>query len=445
MKTNCFKSLIATAVIAIAANSAVADGNVNAFGYDTKISDLALIYAGNSTRPDWTQEDLTPYVTHTYADGSESWFFDGFLFLEFYNNNVQFTNGSGLNPAKQSDWLWLLDSFFTPGRRLDALDKLISEKKKSLGEPPLRHKVVISCCAPSKDKNGNWGRTTIWGTLNGKNISFFSPSNRVAAVKWYIDTLIEKWQAAAFENIDLEGIYWIEEGLFSNGDIMAEINDYVHSKGLRSYWIPYYRDNEIYWSQWKDTYNFDMCYLQPNYAFLDEKGNYRDISLLSETVDAAKSYGAGLELEFETQSTSNAMHSVNPKLHQHINDYMDVFDEKGVFEKAGVAYYSGTRGLIHMDQSTDPVDHQTIDRMARYVAKRQAARSQAAGLVDIDTDSDNTPLAYSSEGRIVLSPDTCCHDLTGRLLYSGAGTYDCQSGLYIVSDSRGHSMKLLVN
>ena len=442
-----FKSLAIASALTLSAFSASADENVNAFGVDPKISDLALIYAGNARRPDWTQEDLTPYVTHKYADGTEDWFFDGFLFLEFDNGKVRFGNGGGLDPAKQEDWQWLIDEYFTPGKKLDALDKLISEKKQTLGEPPLRHKVVITCCAPVKENDGNWSPRKPWGKIDGKNIYFGTPAGRINAVKWYVDQIIDKWNAAGYENLDLEGLYWIEEGLYTNGEIMAEINDYIRSKGLRSYWIPYHPNNEQYWSNWKDKYKFDMCYIQPNYAFYMPAPNNNSFypkEQLNITVDAAKSCGAGLEFEFETQGKSNAMHSVNTELHQHINDYMDVYDEEGVFDNAGVAYYTGTQGLIHMDQSEDPVDHETIDRLARYVAKRQKARVQSTGVKDIETDSVKTPLAYASEGRITLAPDTLCHDLSGRLLYTGAGDFACAAGIYIVSDHSGRSMKLYV-
>lgn len=431
-------------ILSISAFCAIADDNINSFGSDLNISDLALIYAGSSRRPVWTKEQLQPYVTHIYADGSEDWFFDGFLFLEFNNGRVQFENGGGLEPATQSDWLWLLDQFFAPDKKLDALDKLISEKKQSLGEPPLRHKVVISCCAPSKNKSGVWSNKNPWGKIDDKYIFFNSSDGRISAVKWYIDTMLEKWNAAGFENLDLEGIYWIEESLFSNGDIMAEVNDYVHSKGLRSYWIPYYIGNQQHWSNWKKKYNFDMCYIQPNYAFYKDNGTLHLKSLLDATVDAARGCGAGLEFEFETQNASNALHSVNPTLHRHIHDYMDVYDSRGVFDSAGVAYYSGTQGFIHMNESSDPVDHATIDRLARYVAKRQKARVDAAKIKKLESDSIKSPLAHSLEGRIILAPDTCCHDLSGRLLYVGAGDYACESGIYIVSDNKGRSMKLVV-
>lgn len=367
--------LAAAALLLSAGHLCLADDTVGCYGSDPKISDLVLIYAGNTHRPDWTKAQLEPYVTHVYADGSEDWLFDGFLFLEFSKGDIAYQNGLKLTPAKQTEWKELLDEYFAQGLKLHALDELISDKKVRLGESPLRHKVVITCVAPTKNIDGSWG-SDVWGTVDGKELRFSNPDDRVAAVRWYVDTLLDMWHKAGFENLDLEGVYWVEEGLYSNGEIIPQINDYVHSKGLRSYWIPYYRENRAFWSKWAEPYGFDMVYLQPNYAFYNSAtGQEFPYSLLTETIDTAKAYGMGLELEFETQGTSNALHSVNPDLHKHINDYMDEFEKRGVFDEAGVAYYSGTQGMIHMANSPDSVDHATIDRLARYVAKRQQKRA----------------------------------------------------------------------
>lgn len=372
------KNIFAAALLSFcAAPLCLADGSVNRYGADTEISDLALVYAGDPNRPVWTKTQLEPYVTHVYADGTEDWFFDGFLFLEFASGNIAYQNGLNLTPANQSQWKELLDEYFAPGLKLHALDELISDKKAALGEPPLRHKVVITCIAPTRNKDGRWG-TDIWGTVDGKEISLADSDDRVRAVQWYIDTLLDMWQQADFKNFDLAGVYWIEEGLYSNGEIIPRVNEYIHSKGLRSYWIPYYRDNIQFWSKWRDTYGFDMVYLQPNYAFYNQSpGNVFPYSLLTDAIDAAKAFGMGLELEFETQGTSNALHSVNPELHSHINHYMDEFEKRGVYDEAGIAYYSGTQGIVHMANSCDSVDHATIDRLARYVAKRQQRRASS--------------------------------------------------------------------
>ncbi len=434
--------LAAAALLLSAAPICLADDNVNRYGADPKISDLALIYAGNTHRPDWTKVQLEPYVTHVYADGSEDWLFDGFLFLEFSKGDIAYQNGLKLEPANQEEWKELLDMYFAPGLKLHALDELISDKKAVLGQPPLRHKVVITCIAPTKLPKGTWSRDS-WGKVNNKSLRFISKSDRVKAVQWYIDTLLEMWEQAGFENLDLEGVYWVEEGLYTNGEIIPEINEYIHSKGLKSYWIPYYRDNQAYWSKWADPYGFDMVYLQPNYAFYNSAtGQVFPYSLLTETIDTAKAYGMGLELEFETQGASNALHSANPELHQHINDYMDEFEKRGVFDEAGVAYYSGTQGMIHMANSRDSVDHATIDRLARYVAKRQQKRAQNASVSEVIADSDS--LATVTDRNVSLADGVACHDINGRLIHAGGGTFECPAGIYIVSDKGGRSMKLFV-
>lgn len=436
------KTLLATFTAMTIAGNAIADNNVNAFGTDPAISDMALIYAGESRRLTWTEEHFEPYLTHKFADGHEDWFFDAFLFLETSHGNVAFSNGmKDADWAKQEDYNWLLDQFFDEDLKLHALDRLISKKKTTLGEPPLRHKVVITAIAPVKMSNGNWSRA-VWGKVDGQSVYLMSDAGRIKATSWLVDQIIERFNAANFQNLDLAGIYWVEEGLYTNGSIMASINDYIHSKGLKSYWIPYYPNNSQYWSQWSDTYNFDMCYIQPNYAFYNSNGTLPPYSQLTETCDAAKSYGMGLEFEFETQATSNAMHSVNPTLHQHINDYMDVFEQKGVFDQAGIAYYTGTKGLYDMAASEDPVDHATIDRLANYVVTRQKAA--AASITEVTADTD---WAHVDGDTVYISadaPKALCHDISGRLIHSGAGTFTCNSGLYILSAPGHNTLKFFV-
>ena len=58
----------------------VADSAFAAIG---KVRDLALIFQGGVHRIDWNERQIAPYVTHKFANGTEDWLFDGFLFLEF--------------------------------------------------------------------------------------------------------------------------------------------------------------------------------------------------------------------------------------------------------------------------------------------------------------------------------------------------------------------------
>lgn len=445
MKSYIKTGLLAGILSLTVSSVAFADGNINKYGVDTEICDLALIYAGNSKRLSWTEAHFEPYLTHKYADGTESWLFDGFLFLEFVNGDVGYGNGMGSTWAKQENYNWQLDQYFDPQLKLHALDRLITAKKVKLGEPPLRHKVVIAAIAPRKGASGVWPRLPIWGSIDGISMKLIVKEDRIKITEWYIDQIIERWNKADFKNLDLAGIYWVEEGLTSNGEIMAEINDYIRSKGLRSYWIPYYGEgNDRYWKVWKENYKFDMVYVQPNYAFYKSDNSLRPYSALTDACNAAYSYGMGLELEFETQEKSTAMHSQNPTLHQRINDYMDVFNNKGVFADAGVAYYTGTKGLYDMATIGDATDHQTMDRLARFVVARQKARQQATGIDDVRVDEK---WVESTDGGIVIyesAPDARCYDLSGRLILSGPGSVSCRPGIYIASDGRGNTVKLHV-
>lgn len=349
--------------------SLASEGNaqteINAYGTDPT-SDIALIYAGSDRRPQWTQDDLRPYVVHTFANGERDWLFDSFLFLEYTSGStgIAFQNGSQGKPSTRKDWEWLLDRFFEEDTRIGALDKLISEEKKSLGNPPMRHTVIVSIPAPINNQKD-------WGEVDGRKLDFSNPADKVAACKWFIDELVNRFNKAGYENIDLIGTYWLEEALFSNGPIVGEINDYVRSKGLRAYWIPYYKDNEQFRFNWKDKYRFDTAYQQPNYFF------ERDIPMkqLEDACDESRRYGMGLEMEFETQGTSRVRHSDPDSFYQRLIDYIDVFEKKGVYDEAAIAWYTGTKGMIDMNDSSDHYDHCVLDRMARHIIRRHNRRA----------------------------------------------------------------------
>ncbi len=337
----------------------------NKFGTDV-ISDLALIYAGADRRPEWTVEEVMPYVVHTYSDGHKDWFFDGFLILEFTSGSSGkgFQNGVGTDYATKEDWEWLLDKHISA---LRSLDTAISIGKAELGEPRLRHKAVLGMPAPIKAQG------TGWGQLNGRTLDFANEDDRFEASKWYVTEAAKRFNEAQLENIDLSGLYWVEEGLYTNGSIVPRVNDWIYRNCLRSYWIPYYANNEQFKLNWHDIYNFDIAYLQPNYFFR------RDIPMqqLYDAVDEAKRYGMGVEMEFETQGTSRLQHDDPDSYFTRLEDYINVFEEKGVYDESAVAWYSGTKGYLDLARSSDEHNHAIADRMADIVARRQKAKADS--------------------------------------------------------------------
>lgn len=439
------KSIISLAAALSLTATIHAGEEVNHFGTDTEVCDVCLIYSGDASRPTWDADHLRPYLTHKYADGHREWFYDGFLFLEFRIGKAQLANASaGQQAAVQSEWLQYLDNLFEEDHDLHQLDRMISEYKKELGEPAMRHKVIIATCCPAKDgsQGGAEWRDINWGEVNGEKMNFALKSHRVKATEWFIDEIVQRFNDAKFENIDLAGLYWIEETLFSNSDIIATINKYIHNKGLRSYWIPYWVDNNQWAHEWS-TYKFDMAWRQPNYFFYNRDMSLPPYSQLTEAIEDSKKFGLGLELEFETQATSNGMHEVSPTMHSRIHDYMDEFEKQGVWESAGVAHYTGTQGLYHMAQSTDPVNQATIDKLARFVAKRH---ENWAGIQTPEV-ADSVQFAYPGEGEIYITPDApnaICYNFNGVAVHHGDGRFKCPEGFYIVCDGNGNSSKVMV-
>ncbi len=426
------------------------------YAVDTEVCDPVLIYTGGlAKRATWNRQNLTPYITHLYADGTRDWFYDTFIFNETIRScargNVVLGNSSGGQIASlKEDWVWWLDHVFGRGHDLHVLDRVISEQKQTLGEPRLRHKVIIGTCAPCKDgSNGGavWADIN-WGEIDGVKMDFSKRADRLKAACWMVDQIKERFEAQNYENIDLAGIYWIEESLFSNADIIADVNDHIRSIGLRSYWIPYWDNNDEYALNGMDRYHFDMVWRQPNYFFYERDGKtLPPKSQLIECIESSKRFGLGLELEFETSGTSNGLNNVAPKLHQRLIDYIDEFERLGVWDDSGVAHYGGSKGYIDMLNSGDAVNQATMDRLAGIVKKRQLKfAQQSSGIEDI-TAPEARQFAYASQGKIFITsdaPDAMVYTLAGVPVFYGNGLFECKSGLYIVTDGQGRSVKLAV-
>lgn len=449
------KLLAATLAFAATTSSITAATVVNQYGRDTEVCDPVLIPTGGlAKRAVWNKMNWKPYVTHLYADGHREWFYDSFILNEtqWYDSKKQETRvfvnaGGGQLPATQADWLMYLDHLFAANHDLTALDETIESFKATLGEPPLRHKVIIGTCFPCKDGRGTpsaceWKKFD-WGTIDGEDMDFTRPDHRLIAGKWFIDQIIDRFESAGFKNIDLAGIYCQDESAMGIEDFLPEINDYIRAKGYRSYWIPYWWNNDEWALEWKDKFHFDIAYRQPNYFFFDRVGRLPSKSQLLNCIRQSKEYGLGLELEFETQDKSNGLHEVSPVMHQRLIDYIDAFENLGVWAESGVAHYCGSKGFIQMAQSADPVNQATVDRLCDIVRKRQKT---FAG-IDAPEVADNRQYAYPGEGRIFIPadfPEAAIYSLSGSMLHKGFGTFYCPAGIYIATDGAGRSMKVAV-
>ncbi len=328
---------------------------------DYKVRDLALIYQGGAHRIDWTVDEFLPYVSHRFMNGDEEWIFDGYLFLEFTsgtNGGKQFTAGYGQPNACKEDWEWYLGRLFERGKSLDALNKAIERKKGTLGEPPFKHKVALTCFVPILGQ-------TDWGELDGVPLKFNKEADRAKAGIWFIDELISRFEAGNYNNLELYGIYMICEEASTIQNYCRSLKEHTSSKNLDFLWIPYFSaSGNTSWKSW----GFDIAYLQPNHFFDVEIPDSR----LDDAVKKARTYNMALEFECD----ENALSQVTNSKQNRMKAYMDAFEKHGVWYDLPVAYYTGNHMFLDMARQPSPQNIQVLDRLCQYIVNRQKVAYQ---------------------------------------------------------------------
>jgi len=319
-----------------------------------QIRDLALIYQGGIKRIDWTQEQFIPYVTHTFANGKTEWLFDGFLFLDFNNgDSTTYVPQWGAKKGTKSDWEWYLNRLFEKGKSLDALDACITAQKKKIGKPGFQHKIVLTLPTPLTGAE--------WGDLDGIKLDFESLEDQTKACVWFMNELVRRFKEANYKNLELTGLYWVDEDMWHTRDVTKLIAPYVHELGLEFVWIPYYKARG--YDCWKEL-GFDIAYHQPNHFF---KMTVSD-SQLDEACTVAKDLGMAMEFECD----KNAMFHAPNSLYGRMQSYIDAFIKHKVFETSAIAYYTGSHYFLDVYENPTPEDQYILDELCRFIVKRRA-------------------------------------------------------------------------
>ena len=228
-------------------------------------TDAVLCYGGSHHRTPflWDKERLAPYVTYVDKEGGEHWLFDGFIFLEFQDTNrpdaelYAFETGHLRDKgesAGKAQWQELIDYYFTDGNGIEALEEAVKEAAARLGKAPQKRKVIMVLPDPVIHRHyiDTMSSTTYWGALDGRQLDFNRNEDRIAACKWYIDRVRERFARGSYEHIELAGFYWLREIVtrpvdtqysyhLTRSDIMLpHIADYLHKLDYTFNWIPYY-------------------------------------------------------------------------------------------------------------------------------------------------------------------------------------------------------------
>jgi hypothetical protein len=273
-------------------------GSPNAGGAEhIVIAVYASPLTGDAT---WISADFIPYVAYISEDAiPQDWFFDTILLSpqgETPNKKKLYATEAS-HAATIEDWIWYLEETFKPDRQLSALNKAVDFCGNILQDKDHKVKVILSLVNPSPLQNN-------FGALEpgGKNLSFNhdrvgaeeAMENRLTAVEWLMDKLIEGFENGDTQYLELIGFYWHPEAIAYHqspyeGEFVKKVSELVHSRGLKFFWIPFYGAPGSY--DWHN-FGFDAVMLQPSYMFSDsEEDRVRNAAHL------ASYLGMGVEME----------------------------------------------------------------------------------------------------------------------------------------------------
>jgi hypothetical protein len=340
------------------------------------IKHLGLLYNGQYSNDlgTWKKERIIPNISYVDKAGEPTdWLFDGVLYLGTFSDKGRgFGAGSGM-PSLKEDWEWYLDKTFAPEGDMYQLNEATKEVSAKLNQPDQKEKVVLMIPYPDEG-------VTDFGDVDGDNKSenFKALTDRVKAVQWYLDEVKQRWEAADYSNLELVGMYWLEEqiGIDQVGpELVSSASNMVHTlnvsgnSNMKFFWIPHFLAYKSF--MWKDV-GFDAVAFQPNYFF-----EPMDYDRLEDAANIAKRYGMSNEFEFDDRMLTDGV------FRERYIDYLNSGVETGLMTDGFNAYYQGNNAVYNSAVSTDPSNRVLYDWLYQYVQGTYQVNNAAPSGVDV--------------------------------------------------------------
>ena len=268
------------------AKSASPDAPVADRGFPNKIEgigNVVLMY----TVTKFKAASLKPYVLYTETSGeTKDTMFDSMLFLPSGASNYDYSKDEG--------WQTYIEELFgdQTNTNLSALNTLIGDLiSENLLPEGTRYPVFVALPA--------------FTDYVGKNVTIYgykpnNRENRFAIIRSFVDQIIGDFR---YKNIELKGFYWHEEVIRYSvsdyeEDLIRDFNNYVHEKGKKSIWIPYYCSPGY---ERAVDLGFDAATLQSGYAFARNNAEVGEVKAgaVADSAATAKKYGLGMEFEVD--------------------------------------------------------------------------------------------------------------------------------------------------
>lgn len=355
------------------------------------IADAAICYGGHSARNPylWTPERFEKTVLYTDENGQEHWFFDNMIMMELWTDNFAVTYSianDGRYSSRKEHWQEQLDYWFDKQYGFAALEQCISDAAKRIGNPPTKRGIIFSLPDPvyfehyTNAMKGVNRNTVYWGEIDGVQMDFAKPEDRIKAYEWLIDAVRAKFAEAKYKHIELIGFYILSEELSVPGSFRYEykqhditikaVADYCHSVREGFYWVPYAMAPGIERSK---DFGFDLVVMQPNYYWTDAKWSWDQIE------KTIKDHGLGMELEFEGTHGEPLKSSILAKLSNgkdnpyaernkaRFAEYLENAKSRGLYGTRPFVLYTGTNALYELAVSEDPADQETYHKLGKFI------------------------------------------------------------------------------
>ncbi len=295
----------------------------------------------------WSVSDFEPMIGHVNDFGyMDAPLFDTMLFLPYTNNY-----------DTMAYWTRYLNDLFSTNTQLGALNQAVAATNQTLSRPGYKEKVVLSI--PYFPLG-----TKAFGTINGQKINFAPTKSdpgastaREAALNWYLSTMLSKWHAANYQNLQLVGLYWDEEQFAVNSpgetSLLNTAEQLAKQNNLPLFWIPFYGADGV--NHWQPL-GFNAAWLQSNYIL---NGASAGVTRITNAISEANQYGMGIEVEL------NNLDSATLSRYQ---TFLQTLETNGFGgNTVSHAYYDGSKLLLDSEQSTNPNIRKFYDETAQFI------------------------------------------------------------------------------
>lgn len=313
---------------------------------------VVLIYNSLGHR-NWQPKDFVPLLSYVDVMGVQhARMFDTLLVLMLTSESGRgFCPGFGSGPSNKVDWdNYMKARLFGGDAHLPRLQEAAAEVAGKSGHPDQKWKVILTIPYPDPAQRD-------FGVLRPSERSrdLASPTDRLAAAQWYVDSVAALWNRAGFHNLEFVGWYWVHETVTgTDRTFVPRVAGLVHGQGRRFFWIPWFR--AAGYKTWRD-YGFDVAFHQPNYFFsLDVP-----FSRLANAASDARQYGMGMEIELDERALTN------PEFTTRYDDYLGEGVTRGYRDNAITAWYMGADTLVTAAFSTDPARRAIYDKTYRFI------------------------------------------------------------------------------